>query len=78
MSRTRLIPLALHKTGGTLEIAEGGTYDVSRYSRVVIPNGFNPGDVIPIAFDNIRVITWSDFQNLDKSLIANITYSIKL
>lgn len=77
-TRVRLIPLSLKKTGGDITITESGTYDVSRYSRVIIPNGFTPGDLTPISLDIVRTITWSEFQNIDKSKVTNQVYSIRL
>lgn len=81
MTKPKLIPISFIRVTEEKTITENGEYDVQRVAKVIVnvPNSGGGSDTEPVGDDNIvNVISWADFQNIDKAAVVDQIYSIEL
>ena len=81
MAKPKLIPISFVRVTEEKTIIANGEYDVQRVAKVIVnvPDSGGGSDTEPIGDENIvNVISWADFQNIDKTAVVGQIYSIEL
>lgn len=80
-SKPKLVPISIVRITEEKTITENGEYDVQRIAKVIVdvPDSGGGSDSGSIGDRRtVNVISWSDFQAIDKTAVVGEIYSIEL